>query len=105
VIFWVLQWLLPKRKLYRPTADEVRRFYRRRRWSRAQYRYWKALPHRRCEWCRISVAAGDWTQVDHIHPIWTHWHLRYRQSNLQLLCERCLAAKVSWDVADRELID
>lgn len=53
-----------------------------------------------CQACNAPRSAGRVMHVDHIQPMWTHWHLRADPKNLQVLCEDCNVGKGAWDDTD-----
>lgn len=54
----------------------------------------------RCLCCNTDRSSGKVMHVDHIKPMWTHWHLRADPENLQVLCEDCNMGKGARDSTD-----
>lgn len=80
-------------------------FYESWDWRTARYKFLKDKGPR-CMCC--GSAAGDYTVggtpvrivVDHIKPLYTHWHLRLDEANFQILCDECNQGKGAWDKTD-----
>lgn len=87
---------MPRRSL---SELELKAFYKSREWKRLRYAA-LARHGRRCLCCGASPTNGTRIVVDHIKPVRTHPHLRFRLDNLQVLCDACNVGKGSHDRTD-----
>ena len=81
-------------------AERARKF--RASWAWRKLRYRVLLKRgRRCECCGARAGEpGVVLSVDHIRPISTHWELRLREDNCQVLCMDCNQGKSNLDDTD-----
>lgn len=69
------------------SPEEIKRFYKSVEWKRLRYAHLANSPA--CLACGRSAKDGARMNVDHIKPLYRHWHLRLSPSNLQTLCALC----------------
>ena len=86
----------PRAKEYARTRDA---FLASREWKILRY---DALKKHGavCLCCGATRASGAQIHVDHIKPMFTHWHLRAVPENLQVLCADCNVGKGARDTTD-----
>jgi len=94
ILVELLELLLAPFERYKPTQAEIDAFYKSWEWAELRYQALKKYGSR-CMLCGASRVV-----VDHIKPIRTHWHLRLKFWNLQILCNLCNRAKGSRDRTD-----
>lgn len=90
---------------YAPSPDHKDTFYKSWEWRTLRVKVLQAQG-RECKCC--GARPGQITEggepvrlvVDHIKPLATHWHLRLKASNLQVLCDVCNQGKGAWDQTD-----
>jgi len=88
--------LLRMANRYPPMQADIDAFYQSPPWKRLRYQV--ILKHGRE--CMCCGGYSKRANVDHIEPLRTHWHLRLKPSNLQVLCPDCNIGKGSWDRTD-----
>jgi 5-methylcytosine-specific restriction endonuclease McrA len=77
------------------TRELTAAFYKSRAWAQLRYQAIKRYGPQ-CGCCGSTSRIV----VDHIRPVRTHWHLRLKLSNLQILCSLCNRGKGSHDRTD-----
>lgn len=84
---------------FKPSEDEIRKFYKTKQWQRLSYQI-KLRYGRRCQCCGATPEDGARIITDHIEPIRKNWARRLDESNLQILCDDCNLGKASYDTTD-----
>lgn len=75
--------------------NKYNKFYGSKEWR--ELRLWKLAEQPLCEYCLEKNQITPATEIDHVLPLATHWHLRLDHSNMKSTCRPCHLAKTSKD--------